>query len=589
MSRDFAQSPSDARYESLADEKAYTRPKKLIVCCDGTWMDSDNGYVKGRWGRRGHIQNPSNVTRIARAIRAEDNTHHPQIVYYQAGLGTGIGITTQILGGGTGMGLEENIREAYAFLASNYRGRDRQIKDLPADKIFLVGFSRGAYTARSIAGLVGAMGILKKPAMEHFYEIFSDWIHAGDSSYTPLFFDSYLHKHKDPATKAPPLELARDKHKIDDYVEDYRKRLAGMNLTDDDVEINCIGVFDTVGALGVPVNPLLKRVLPFMPSFVRDYRWFDTRLDNNINHAFQALALDERRYPFSPTLWEARKGARTKLKQVWFPGSHSNVGGSYEDSGIADITLAWMMDQLSGNTTKHPNGFVNSDWIQFDDDYLQQWEDCPRDPYEADDRQIYGGWSKGKVYDSCYFPMSLTGTTVRVPARYHGTFYENGKPDSKHLLEGTEERIHSSVRARIDLGGRGIEADWNQVFPNGISFLPLIRWLWRKVTRQNPKPYQPQRKNGPLHQWKLADGHDSHREPNWDIDMSPVDSRQITWVYEGNDPCSTKVMLEDKLGPYEWKLLQRDQRFADQIMVSNNAWRWHVRETRRGPRHGHTF
>ncbi|KAI7372476.1 hypothetical protein KC336_g20635, partial [Hortaea werneckii] len=98
-------------HTSVSDEEARTRvklPKKLIVCCDGTWMDSDNGWVKGKWGQPGHLQNPTNVTRIVRAIASEDKGHHPQIVYYQAGVGTGIGLYNQLIGGGTGLGLAEN-------------------------------------------------------------------------------------------------------------------------------------------------------------------------------------------------------------------------------------------------------------------------------------------------------------------------------------------------------------------------------------------------------------------------------------------------------------------------------------------------
>ena len=152
-------------------------------------MDSDNGWVKGKWGGPGHLQNPSNVTRISRAISAEDDAHHPQIIYYQAGIGTGVGLWNHLAGGGTGLGLAENIREAYAFLASNYRENDPERPGVDPDSIFLIGFSRGAFTARSIAGLIGAVGLLKKRAMPHFYEVFQDWENAGNKDYTPLFFD----------------------------------------------------------------------------------------------------------------------------------------------------------------------------------------------------------------------------------------------------------------------------------------------------------------------------------------------------------------------------------------------------------------
>lgn len=107
--------------EQLANSQVRL-PKKLIVCCDGTWMDADNGYSGGK------LQNPSNVTRIARAIMFEDDAKHPQIVYYQSGIGTGLGLYDQVLGGGTGIGLSEHIREAYSFLGSKSNKRDETIE-----------------------------------------------------------------------------------------------------------------------------------------------------------------------------------------------------------------------------------------------------------------------------------------------------------------------------------------------------------------------------------------------------------------------------------------------------------------------------
>lgn len=282
----------------------------------GTWLDSDNGWVKGRWGKRGHVAIPSNVTRISRAIASEDDDHHPQVVYYQNGIGTGIGPYNRLAGGGTGLGLAENIREAYSFLASNYSEHDRLVPD--RDSIFLIGFSRGAFTARSIGGLIGAVGILKKEAMEHFYEIFRDWQNAGNPHYTPTFFDSYFSDQDDSTPKKvkPESELAADQSRINEYMDEYRRLLLNLNLTQE-ANVKCIGVWDTVGALGIPVNPLLQGLFPFLPSFVREYSWFDTTLDNHIEHAFQALALDERRFPYSPAVWEKKPGTSTNLKQVW--------------------------------------------------------------------------------------------------------------------------------------------------------------------------------------------------------------------------------------------------------------------------------
>jgi uncharacterized protein (DUF2235 family) len=122
------------------------------------------------------------VTRICRAIlpesRREGEKGVQQIVYYQAGVGTGTSIWDQVVGGGTGAGLSEHIREAYSFLANNYQR---------GDEIFLIGFSRGAFTARSIAGLIASVGLLTKRGLPHFYEVFKDWKHQDKPSHVPQF------------------------------------------------------------------------------------------------------------------------------------------------------------------------------------------------------------------------------------------------------------------------------------------------------------------------------------------------------------------------------------------------------------------
>ncbi|KAK5128969.1 hypothetical protein LTR85_000302 [Meristemomyces frigidus] len=558
-------------------------------------MDSDNGWVPGKWGQPGHLQNPTNVTRLARAVSCEDQHHHPQIVYYQAGIGTGLGLWNHVVGGGTGLGLAENVREAYAFLASNYAEHDKLV---PNDSIFLLGFSRGAFTARTLGGFICAMGILKKKAMAYFYQVFEDWERAGDPHYDPMFFDTYFEHHHDVKKVKPDNKLAKSKdHKDrDEYLRQYYELLLELDLTQN-VHINCIGVWDTVGALGIPVNPLLQRMFPFLPSFIRTYRWFDTRLDSEVKNAFHALALDEGRYPFSPAVWERKPGCTSNLHQVWFPGSHSNVGGSYEDAGVADITLAWMMDHLAGHTMEHPEDFQHHDWIHFDEDYINYWYDSSSDWYEKHKEEHYKGWARGKVYESNTFPQSLAGHRTRAPGQYHGTFYESGKTDPDRLLEHTNEQIHSSVRARMDMGARGVEPDWSQVFPHGWELRPLFVWLWRKITGRGQRVYQPENKGGPLHGWKLIDGHTSHANPNWELNMSPVDSRpagleEIHWVFQGVGKAATqsppKTMAEAKLGRYECMLLEKDQKMAKKVEFTNNRWRWFRADGVR-PAHGRTF
>ncbi|KAF2766340.1 hypothetical protein EJ03DRAFT_278241 [Teratosphaeria nubilosa] len=554
---------ADARRRSTAEQVAqhsYRLPKKLIVCCDGTWMDSDN-----------NVQNPSNVTRIARAVKSEDDHHHPQIVYYQSGIGTGIGLYNHLVGGGTGLGLAENIREAYAFLASNYSEHQEGV---PPDSIFLLGFSRGAFTARSLGGFLCAMGILKKQAMPHFLQVFEDWERAGDAHYGE---SSTLSKSKKPEER-------------DRYLHYYFKKLLALDLTQE-VDIKAIGVWDTVGSLGIPVNPLLQRMFN-LPSFFRTYRWFDTRLDSHIKNGFHALALDERRFPYSPAVWERKDDCQTNLEQVWFPGAHSNIGGSYSDSGMANITLAWMMDRMSGNMLEGEDraNFQHHDWIQFDEEYMKWWYDCQLDWYEKHKEDQYKGWSRGKVYDSNTFPSSLAGTRCRGPGRNFRTFYESGCTDFSQALKNTNEAIHSSVRARIDMGGCGVETNWAKVLGfGGYNVVPLLKALWRAVTRQTHIVYQPQRKGGPLYGWKLEDGHKSHLDPNYDIDMSSDGLKEVQWVWDGEGANATKSMPESKLGRYERILLQEDETLAQKVEFTNNGWHWFIKPAAISAKHGRTF
>ena len=162
----------------------YTLPLRAIVLClNATWFkankaqNSDNGFVRQSylpWDTNGTLQVPSNVTRICRALLPDNPDGAQQIIYYQAGVGTESTLWNHLVGGGTGAGISENIREAYAFLATNYDA---------GDEIYLLGFSRGAFTARSIAGFLDCIGLLTMAGMEHFYSIFKDWENQDKKHY----------------------------------------------------------------------------------------------------------------------------------------------------------------------------------------------------------------------------------------------------------------------------------------------------------------------------------------------------------------------------------------------------------------------
>lgn len=319
-------------------------------------------------------------------------------------------------------------------------------------------------------------------------------------------------------------------------------------------------------------------MLPFLPNFIHDYKWYDTNLDNHITNAFHALALDEKRYPFSPAVWERRPGCTTNLKQVWFPGVHSNVGGSYKDHDLADITLAWMMDQLANTAGQRddPENFTPREWIAFDKGYVDQQHKRLKHYYKkhAHDYPTARGWARGKIFDSLSFPMSLLGTCVRQPGRYRATDYQTGK-ETGALLQGTHEYMHASVRARADLSGNGYEDD-----PEEPLLSRVARKTWNFLTGSWWRnPYLQHLRHGPLRDWRLDDGHEHHDKPNLTISTTPTDCKQVEWRYEGKDRLlhgKQLVMTEDKLGVYERQLLNLDKdnerELVEAITFSNNRF-----------------
>lgn len=286
--------------------------RNLVVCLDGTWNTPDQ-LDRGR-------QVPSNVVKMARAVKegSVDQTL-TQVIYYDTGVGTG-GWLDRIIGGATGQGILRNIMQAYAWLIETYE---------PEDRIYLFGFSRGAYTARSLAGLIGACGF---PAL-------------GDGGPSNSLLDdakaAYRTRNHD--ARRARAEAFRDK---------YQSR---------DGKVHFIGVWDTVGALGVPTAGPLGWWTRWRSGF------HDVSLGDHITYARHAVAINERRGPFQPTLWQPDTDREGRLVQAWFPGVHSNVGGGYADTGLSDRALLWMINaayerglRFDGNYVRkrvHPNWF----------------------------------------------------------------------------------------------------------------------------------------------------------------------------------------------------------------------------------------
>jgi hypothetical protein len=260
--------------------------RRLVVCCDGTW---DTPAER------------TNVSLVADALAQGPD----QVVRYVDGVGTGTDPISRLLQGGLGLGLNARIREAYTWLAQTWQ---------PGDEIVLLGFSRGAYTVRSLAGMLAACGLVA------FGPDDSRWRRAR--LVRRVFLDGYQRRR--------PLDGVR-------FAPGFGPH--------DTAPILFLGVWDTVGALGIPrtfglLSTLLSR---------RIQGFHDLRLAPDVRHARQALALDERRGPFQPAVWAVPDpGTHESFVQLWFPGTHGDVGGSQDrPRALSDITLRWMSEEAT--------------------------------------------------------------------------------------------------------------------------------------------------------------------------------------------------------------------------------------------------
>ena len=259
--------------------------KRLILCCDGTWNSADLAH--------NGIPCPTNVVRIAfRIAKRKELTR--QIVYYSQGVGTGNSLD-RLTGGAFGKGVDDNIFDVYRFLVANYE---------PGDEIFLFGFSRGAFTARSIGGMIRKCGILSREFVDQYRQA------------------TILYRSKESPNEETPTTF-REKYSVN---------------KDKETPIRFIGVWDTVGSLGIPLRGLRNLTK-------KRHQFHDTELSGSVKTACHALAINERRSPFKPTLWQYKPKSGQTVEQVWFPGVHTNVGGGYPDQSLADISLNWMIEK----------------------------------------------------------------------------------------------------------------------------------------------------------------------------------------------------------------------------------------------------
>jgi len=271
--------------------------KRIAIFCDGTWNTPDKSE-NGKYCQ-------TNVVKMANALSPSSIDGTAQLLYYDTGIGSEGNLITRSFDGATGQGISDNILQAYRFIIQNYE---------QGDELFLFGFSRGAFTVRSLSGLIRNSGILK---IENLDQV-------------PRAYSIYRSRKPDLQPRAIEATL-------------FRKTFAVEEKT----IIKFIGVWDTVGALG---NPLfLNGILSKRNQF------HDPEISSRTSHAFQALSIDEKRRNFQATLWHQKEVDKDQvLEQVWFPGVHSDVGGGYPETetGLSDISLKWMLEKAQSCNLK---------------------------------------------------------------------------------------------------------------------------------------------------------------------------------------------------------------------------------------------
>ncbi|KAK0748607.1 hypothetical protein B0T21DRAFT_380396 [Apiosordaria backusii] len=604
---------------SLTSQPIQITKKRLVVCCDGTWMNCDTGYRKSSYRNPvGKAIVPSNVSRLSRSLRRSCTDGTLQVIEYHSGIGSSGSFADVLSGGAFSLGISENIRSSYSFICANYTD---------GDEIILVGFSRGAFTARSVAGMISDIGLLTREGMEYFYPIFKDMHHWRDKKYHDPF---------------PDIPFG-DKPKGEDAPRKYRDMLVERSLTraHQNQEKGPLIKVRAVGSLGIPNTTLFAKL--GLPHSTSEYHFYDTDLSDRIEYAFHALALDEHRPAFAPTVWErtSNNWDATDLRQVWFPGNHGNIGGGWKDAGISDMSLAWMMDQLASIGVQFDEAVIMRLFDHLEHSYRDMAEKDSkfahgrkrsRPPSEATvengtpqeetsmipewlrthlpkateiGKKIIGEkhwaiepicesnlplrpWALGALRGASKGYHKLVGSNIRSPCTYKKRDTITGK-ETDEFLEDTNERVHSSVRVRLALQGLGLNDKdiWEASALKG-------KWAVRKTTQEfvDPIPKAVASWERPAvaaagppsaatTSWKRKLGLFNKTATKQDDDGSiatsnaatlvdtaveqqrplhAMDNKGYRWVWEycgkEKDAPPQRVMVEEPLGPFERQLLR---------------------------------
>ena len=279
--------------------------KNIVICSDGT----GNSAIKGRG---------TNVFKMFESVDLNghrfDHKLTAQVAIYDDGVGTESFKVAKVLGGAVGYGLSRNVKQLYKELCRIYD---------PGDRLFLFGFSRGAFTIRTLAGFIVTLGILKvasttRDELERkVRKAYKEYRHCYRTSLMKLFLGA-------------PEKSATQR---------YREAHSHGNES-----IAFIGVWDTVDAVGLPLN-----IANVVNTTIYQFKFPNLVLSSAVERAYHALAIDDERQSFHPLLWDQSGQQRPgqEIEQVWFAGVHSNVGGGYPKQGMSLVALDWMMEKAA--------------------------------------------------------------------------------------------------------------------------------------------------------------------------------------------------------------------------------------------------
>lgn len=370
--------------------------KNILFCADGTWnkpieeidqdTDSPSNVFKlfdllaGKRGDSIHFNIATGrVSEYEKSYIVDTQT--VQIAKYINGVGNSSVKLNRILGGAFGFGLIERIARGYTFISRNY---------VEGDKIFIVGFSRGAYTARALAGLIANKGLLARKFNQGEAESYDMAIRAWYNYRNGIQQTTYRNNFQNLLTAFTSIKnfLLQNTLSDSDFIQN--------------VPVEAVAVWDTVGALGIPDFEFDDKQAEIRDGFA----FADNVLNAKVKNGFHAVSLDEMRLLFTPTLWEKRDG----IQQALFAGAHSDVGGGYKEAGLSDCALKWMIDALADKKLG----------VKFDDKAFK----LTGNPADF----AHTAWAH------------LTGLTNKV-----------GQRQFKHLVQNNSLNVHQSVLDRIAL------------------------------------------------------------------------------------------------------------------------------------------